>query len=97
MSFKFSTLAFFWPPAILAQTMQVLALIIPWLQVIFAVLLIGGILLQQSEEGLGSAFGGSSGGGVFRAKRGLEKQIFIGTIIVGILFVIINILNLFIK
>ena len=77
--------------------MQILTTIIPWLQIIFAVLLVAGILMQQSEEGLGSAFGGSSGGGNWRAKRGLEKQLFIGTIVVAILFVITNIINLLIR
>jgi len=77
--------------------MQILATIIPWLQIIFAVFLVAGVLMQQSEEGLGSAFGGSSGGGNWRAKRGLEKQLFIGTIVVAILFVITNIITLFVR
>jgi protein translocase SecG subunit len=77
--------------------MQLLVTIIPWLQIIFAVLMAAGILLQQSEEGLGAAFGGASGGGSWRAKRGLEKQLFIGTIIFAILFIITNIVNLFVN
>ena len=76
--------------------MQVLTTIIPWLQIILAVLLVAGILMQQSEEGLGSAFGGASSGGNWHAKRGLEKQLFIGTIVVAILFVITNIITLFV-
>ncbi|MCC6290838.1 preprotein translocase subunit SecG [Candidatus Nomurabacteria bacterium] len=69
--------------------------ILPWLQVALAVLLVVAILLQQSSEGLGSAFGGGNSGGVFHAKRGFEKTLFLGTIILAGLFIIANILNLF--
>lgn len=76
--------------------MTLLAQILPWIQIILAILLVAGVLLQRSDESLGSAFGGSSGGGVFYAKRGLEKQIFIATIVVSILFLIASILTLFV-
>lgn len=66
--------------------MSTLAIWLPWVQVILSVLLVGAILLQQSEGGMGSAFGGNQSGGVFHTKRGLEKQLFIATIILGILF-----------
>ncbi len=60
---------------------------IPYIQIVLSVLLIGGILLQRSEAGLGSAFGGgdsfSSG---YHTKRGSEKALFIATIIVAVLF-----------
>lgn len=75
-------------------TMSVLANILPWLQVIIAVLLVATILFQRSSEGLGSAFGGG-GGGVFHRKRGAEKFIFIATIILAGLFIVVSILNLF--
>lgn len=61
---------------------------IPYVQIVLSVLLIIGVLLQQSEAALGSAFGGgdsfSSG---YHTKRGAEKAIFIATIVVSILFV----------
>lgn len=76
--------------------MSVLANILPWIQVILAVLLVILILLQQSQEGLGSAFGGGASGGVFHAKRGAERVIFISTIVLAGLFIIANILNLFV-
>lgn len=53
-------------------------------QIISAILLIMGILLQQRGVGLGSAFGGE--GALYRTKRGVERGIFIGTIIFSILF-----------
>jgi protein translocase SecG subunit len=75
--------------------MTLLASILPWLQIVLAVLLVAGILVQRGEEGLGSAFGGSSGnGGVFYAKRGVEKQVFIATIVIAILFLITSVVTL---
>ncbi|HEY0221076.1 MAG TPA: preprotein translocase subunit SecG [Candidatus Paceibacterota bacterium] len=60
---------------------------IPYIQIALSVLLITGVLLQQSEAGLGSGFGGrdsfSSG---YHTKRGPEKTIFVATIVVSILF-----------
>lgn len=53
-------------------------------QIISAVLLIVTILLQQRGVGLGAAFGGE--GSIYRTKRGVEKGIFIATIILAILF-----------
>jgi len=71
--------------------------ILPWIQVILAVLLVAGILMQQSEGSLGSAFGGGqSGGSPWRTKRGLEKQLFLGSIILAILFVASTLLALFV-
>ncbi len=75
--------------------MNILASVLPWLQIIFAVLLVTTILLQQNESSLGSAFGGSSGD-FSRAKRGLEKQLFHATIVLALLFVTVSIIVLFI-
>ena len=58
--------------------------IITIVQIISAILLMGGILLQQRGVGLGSAFGGE--GSLYRTKRGVERSIFIGTIIFSIIF-----------
>lgn len=66
-----------------------------WIQIAVSVLLVAAILLQQKGAGLGAAFGGS--GQVYRSKRGLEKSLFIGTIILTALFVAIALLNLIIK
>ncbi len=53
-------------------------------QLIIAILLILSILLQSQGSGLGSAFGGSNS--VYLTKRGLEKKLFIATIILAALF-----------
>lgn len=76
--------------------MTLLSQILPWLQIVLAVLLVAGVLVQRGSEGLGSAFGGSSDGGIFYAKRGMEKQIFIATIVFGILFLITSVVALII-
>jgi protein translocase SecG subunit len=65
--------------------------IMPYIQIILSVLLIGGILLQRSEAGLGGAFGGDNFTSAKYTKRGAEKVIFIITIILGILFVLSSI------
>ncbi len=49
-----------------------------------ALFLIIAILLQQRGTGLGAAFGGE--GNVYRTKRGIEKKLFVLTIILAILF-----------
>ena len=54
------------------------------IQIVSAVILIILILLQSRGVGLGSAFGGE--GNVYRTKRGLEKNIFIATIIFSVIF-----------
>jgi preprotein translocase subunit SecG len=52
---------------------------------IVGALLIGSILLQQRGSGLGNMFGGG-GGEVYRSKRGAEKFLFNGTIILAVTF-----------
>lgn len=66
--------------------MQVLSGLMPWIQIGLSILLIITILLQQNEAGLGSAFGGASSGGVSYTKRGLEKGLFVSSIVLAVLF-----------
>ncbi len=62
--------------------------IIPYAQIVLSVLLVIGVLLQQSEAGLGSGFGGGDGfSSGHHTKRGAEKTIFIATIVISIVFV----------
>ena len=70
---------------------------LPIVQVILAVLLVAGIVLQRSDAGLGSAFGQDSFGGVKYEKRGLEKTIFVGTIVIAILFAVSAFTALFVR
>ena len=62
------------------------------IQVVISVLLIAGVLLQSRGSGLSSIFGG--GGEFFQTKRGLEKGIFIATIILAIIFLGLGFLRL---
>ncbi len=54
------------------------------IQTILAVLLIAGVLIQQRGSGLSGTFGGE--GSMYSTRRGAEKMIFVGTIVVAILF-----------
>ncbi len=53
-------------------------------QIVAAVLLMVAILLQSRGAGVGGVFGGE--GAVYQTKRGLEKKLFIATIILSIIF-----------
>jgi preprotein translocase subunit SecG len=65
-------------------------------QVIIAILLMTAILLQNKGAGLGNVFGGT-GGGVYLTKRGLEKKLFIATVILGVIFILLSLGVLLIK
>lgn len=54
------------------------------LQVALGCFLMGAILLQQKGAGMGAAFGESSN--VYTTKRGVDKAIYIATIVLAILF-----------
>ena len=62
-------------------------------QIIIAVAVIVFILLQVRGAGLGSIFGGSSAGSVFKTRRGVERLIFNITIVLVILFAAVSILS----
>ncbi len=64
--------------------MQTLKTLLPWAQMALAILLIVSILLQQRGTGLSGVFGGE--GGVYRTRRGVERSIFIATIVLAVLF-----------
>ena len=49
-----------------------------------AALLIVAILLQQKGAGMGAAFGGS--GSVYTTRRGLDRTLFQGTIVLSVVF-----------
>jgi preprotein translocase subunit SecG len=63
------------------------------IQIILSVAVILFILLQVRGAGLGSAFGGSSAGSVFKTRRGVERLIFNLTITFVVLFSIISVLS----
>ena len=63
-----------------------MAQILPYIQIIFSLLLIVGVLLQRSEASLSSAFGGDGAAGGRFTRRGLEKTIFNATLVIATLF-----------
>ncbi len=73
---------------------EIMANILPIIQIILSVILIAGILLQTSAAGLGGALGGSDGVDAgMHTRRGFEKFLFHGTVIVAILFVIVSFIS----
>lgn len=64
-------------------------------QIVFAILLVISIVLQARGSGLGAIFGGE--GNVYRAKRGIEKILFVSTIVIAVLFFATAIANIFLK
>lgn len=68
--------------------MKELTALLPYAQIILALLLIAGIVLQQRGAGLGGAFGGDNFASTFYKRRGAEKFLFNATVVVAILFVL---------
>lgn len=81
------------PSAILSSSMELKA-ILPIIQIVLAVLITAAVLLQQSEAGLGGAFGGSDSVSSWRTRRGFEKFLFVATIVLALLFIASAILAL---
>jgi len=63
------------------------------IQIILSIALVVAIVLQSKGAGLGGLTGGSDGGGVFRARRGVEKLLFNITIGLSIAFFVTAIIN----
>lgn len=61
------------------------------IQIIVAALLMAAILIQAKGTGLGSAWGGT--GEFYRSKRGVEKILFIASIVLAACFILISIIN----
>ncbi len=62
------------------------------IQIVISVLLIVVILLQNKGAALGGVFGGNNA--VFLTKRGIEKKLFVATVILAVLFFAISLASL---
>ena len=62
------------------------------IQIVISVALIAAILFQVKGGGLGGIFGQSDS--VFRTKRGIEKWLFIATIVLVVIFVALSIVSM---
>jgi len=65
------------------------------LNIVFSVLIVVFILIQGRGAGLGSAWGG--GGEMFQTRRGMEKIILWLTSIFIVIFLVVSLINLFVK
>ncbi len=66
-------------------------------QIILGVAVMIFILLQARGAGLGSVFGGTSAGSVFKTRRGVERLVFNITVIFVVLFCIISLGSMLIR
>lgn len=72
--------------------------ILPYIQIGLSVLLIAVILLNRSEAGVGSSFGGGDNfNASFHTRRGFEKFLFILGVVVSALFAISALGALYLK
>jgi len=70
-------------------------MILPIIQIVVAIIIIALILLQERSSGLSGIFGGEGGGGgVYQTRRGMEKTIFVSTIIFSAIFIALAIFQL---
>jgi preprotein translocase subunit SecG len=63
------------------------------IQIVLSIAVIAFILLQVRSAGLGSAFGGTSAGSVFKTRRGVERLVFNITIVFIVLFSVISVVS----
>ncbi|MDE1874818.1 MAG: preprotein translocase subunit SecG [Patescibacteria group bacterium] len=69
--------------------------VLPYIQIVISILLIAAVLLQQTGAQNGGALGGGdTSGSVFHTRRGLEKSLFIATIVLGVLFALTSFVSL---
>lgn len=71
-----------------AYEVMAVAGVLPYIQIILAVLLVTCITLQQTGASLGGAFGGDNFTAGYHTRRGSEKYLFWASIILGVLFAV---------
>jgi preprotein translocase subunit SecG len=64
-------------------------------QVVVAILLILTILMQEKGVGLSATFGG--GGEFYRSRRGIDRLLFIFTVVLSLLFIGTSIAFIFVR
>lgn len=77
--------------------MQLLAIILPYAQIILSVVLVTAILLQQATNDMGGALGGPGAESFHHTRRGFEKFLFYLSIVCGILFALSALLAVILK
>jgi preprotein translocase subunit SecG len=71
--------------------------LLPYVQIVLSILLIGAILLQRTGASLGGAFGADNFSSGFHTRRGLEKTLFYATIVLAVLFALSALISLLIS
>ncbi len=61
------------------------------LQILVSIVLIAVVLMQSRGSGFGGAFG--TQGAMFRTRRGIEKYLFRGTIVLAAVFIAISLMS----
>ncbi|MBU6370868.1 MAG: preprotein translocase subunit SecG [Patescibacteria group bacterium] len=78
--------------------MTTVAKLLPYVQVLLAVLLVACILMQRSDAGAGGVFGGADNWNAgYHTRRGFEKFIFNATIVIAVLFAAASLAALLVK
>lgn len=75
--------------------MNTMTHVLPWIQLALSILLILMILFQRSADGIEGALGGNASQVTYFSRRGGEKFLFGGTIVIAILFALSAIIPLF--
>ncbi len=65
-------------------------------QIVLAIALVASIVLQSKGAGLGGLTGGEAGG-IYRARRGVEKTLFYVTIGLSVLFFGVAVMNVIVS
>ncbi len=73
--------------------MTLIASLLPGIQVVLSILLVGAVLMQQRGAGLGGAFGDSNQESYYK-RRGGELFLFRATIVLAILFALTSLIAL---
>lgn len=69
--------------------------VLPYIQIAVSVLLILAVLLQRTGAQNGGALGGGNDmSSAFHTRRGLEKGLFVATIVLAVLFAVTSFLSL---
>ncbi|NDE68219.1 preprotein translocase subunit SecG [bacterium] len=75
--------------------MKTISSLLPYIQIVLAIVLLVAILLQKTGAQVGGAFGGSDNfSSAFHTRRGFEKTLFIATIVIAILFAVSALVSL---
>ena len=83
------------PPYDMLLPMKSLVSFLPYAQIAIAAVLVACILLQRTGAQVGGAFGGSDHwSSAYHTRRGLERGLFIGTIVLGIIFAVLSLISL---